>query len=111
MSKDLERKYRHLSTLIELSAHVNSTLDTHEIRKRAVEAAATLVDAEAGSLLLVDDETGELFFEVAVGEKGESLKKVRLSKGRGIAGCVAETGEAAIVNDTRSDPRFFRGYG
>ena len=109
MSGDLERKYRQLNALMELSALVNSTLDSMEIRKRAIEAATTLADAETGSLLLIDPETGELFFQVALGEKGGSLKKIRLLKGQGIAGSVAETGEPVIVNDTQSDPRFFKG--
>src|SRR3990172_2439762 len=94
---------------MELSSLVNSTLDTREIRRRAIEAATTLAEAETGSLLLIDRETGDLFFEVALGEKGEMLKEVRLSKGQGIAGWVAEKGEALIVNDVQTDPRFFKG--
>lgn len=108
-SNGLQRKIQQLKTLMELSSLVNSTLDTREIRRRAIEAATTLVAAETGSLLLVDQETGDLFFEVALGEKGEALKEIRLDKGQGIAGWVAETGESVIVNDTQSDPRFFRG--
>jgi len=51
----------------------------------------------------------ELFFEVAVGDKGEKVKELRLKKGEGIAGWVAEKGEPVIVHDVQSDPRFFRG--
>jgi HD-GYP domain-containing protein (c-di-GMP phosphodiesterase class II) len=109
MADVLERKIRQFKTLMELSSLVNSTLDTREIRKRAIEAAASLVNAESGSLLLVDQETGELFFEVALGEKGEMLKKTRLAKRQGIAGCVAATGEPVIVHDVKSDSRFFKG--
>jgi putative methionine-R-sulfoxide reductase with GAF domain len=109
MSDLLQRKLRQARTLMELSVLVNSTLDTHEIRKRAIEAAACLVNAETGSLLLVDRKTGELFFEVALGEKGITLKEIRLSKGQGIAGWVAETGESLIIHDVASDPRFFGG--
>ncbi len=105
----LERKLRQAKALMELSVLVNSTLDTREIRKRAIEAATCLVNAETGSLLLVDRETGELFFEVALGEKGTALKEIRLAKGQGIAGWVAETGESVIVHDVASDPRFFGG--
>ncbi|MDA8431914.1 MAG: HD domain-containing protein [Nitrospiraceae bacterium] len=103
------RKNRQLKTLVDLSALVNSTLDTREIRKRAIEAATTLADAETGSLLLVDRETGDLFFEVALGEKGNILQAMRLARGQGIAGWVAERGEPLIVNDAGTDPRFFRG--
>jgi signal transduction protein with GAF and PtsI domain len=106
MSDDL-KKLEQLKTLIELSSLINSTLDTMEIRKYAIEAAMKLLNAEAASLLLVDQETGDLFFQVALGEKGEKLKKIRLKKGEGIAGWVAEKGEALIIHDVKSDQRFF----
>jgi HD-GYP domain-containing protein (c-di-GMP phosphodiesterase class II) len=98
-----------LTTLMGLAALINSSLDSAEIRKRAIEAATTLMDAEAGSLLLVDGERNELFFEVAVGDKGERLKEIRIRLDEGIAGWVARTGEATIVPDVRQDPRFFGG--
>ncbi len=88
---------------------INSTLDTREVRKRAIEAATRLMDAEAGSLILIDSDTGELFFEVALGDKGDKIKEIRLKKGEGIAGWVAENGKPVIIHDVQSDPRFFRG--
>jgi HD-GYP domain-containing protein (c-di-GMP phosphodiesterase class II) len=109
MSDDLLRKNRQLKTLAQLSALVNSTLDTREIRKRAIEAATALADAETGSLLLVDPVTGDLFFEVALGEKGDALRAMRLARGQGIAGWVVESGEPLIVRDAATDPRFFSG--
>lgn len=104
----LDKKLTQLNTLIELTALINSTLDTREVRKRAIEAATRLMGAEAGSLLLIDRDTGELFFEVALGDKGERLKEIRLRKGEGIAGWVAENGKPVIIHDVQSDPRFFR---
>jgi len=67
-----------------------------------------LADAETGSLLFLDDETGDLYFDVALGEKGESIKTIRLKKGQGIAGWVAEHQEPVIINDVQNDPRFFK---
>ncbi len=107
--QNIEKKVKQLEALIKMTSLVNSTLDTKEIRKRAIEAAQSLVEAEAGSLLLVDEETGELYFEVATGEKGEKVREVRLKKGEGIAGWVAEKGEAVIVDNVKKDPRFFSG--
>ncbi|MDI6890811.1 MAG: HD-GYP domain-containing protein [Thermodesulfovibrionales bacterium] len=108
MNDILSKKLEQLNTLVELSFLINSTLDTREIRRRAIEAATRLLDAEAGSLLLIDQETGELFFEVALGEKGEKLKEIRLKKGEGIAGWVVEKGEPAIIRDVQSNHRFLR---
>jgi HD-GYP domain-containing protein (c-di-GMP phosphodiesterase class II) len=108
VSEILEKKVAQLNTLMELSSLINSTLDTREIRKRAIEAATQLMDAETGSLILVDQETGELFFEVALGEKGDILKEIRLKKGEGIAGWVAEKCESIIIHDVQNDARFFK---
>lgn len=46
---------------------------------------------------------------MALGDKGEKVKEIRLKKGEGIAGWVVEKGESVIVLDVQSDPRFFRG--
>lgn len=96
---------------MELANVLNSTLDQREVRKRAMEAATSLVDAEVGSLLLVDQKTQDLFFEVALGEKGERLKQIRLKMGEGIAGWVAQQNEPALVNDVANDPRHFKKAG
>lgn len=101
-----DKKLRQLRALMDMAALVNSTLDIREIKKRAVDAAVKLLNSETGSLLLIDHETGELFFEVAL-KKGESLRQVRLKKGQGIAGWVAEHGVPQIVHDVKSDKRFF----
>ena len=92
----------------EISALLNSSLHPTEIRTRAIEAATLLMEAEAGSLLLLDEAVGELYFEVAHGEKGAAVREIRLKLGEGIAGHVAQTGEGVIVNDVQRDSRFFR---
>ncbi len=109
MATDSPEKIKQLNTLIELSALINSSMDIAEIRKRAIEAATKLVNTEAGSLLFLDEETGDLYFDVAIGEKGEKVKTIRLKKGQGIAGWVAEHDEPVIINNVELDPRFFKG--
>src|SRR3989338_7229857 len=103
----LDRSVKQFATLADVDALLNSTLDQKVIRKRAMEAITLLMDAEAGSLLLVDDEKRELYFEVALGEKGDKVKEIRLKIGEGIAGWVAECGEPLLINDVKKDPRFY----
>ena len=78
------KNYKQLDTLIELSSLIISTLDTGEIRKRAIEAAVKLLDVEAGSLLLTREDSGDLFFEVALGDKISEVNEFTLKKGEGI---------------------------
>jgi len=103
--KESERKVNQFATLVELGTILNSTLEPKEVRRRAMQAATRLMNCEAGSLLLIDEEKNELFFEVALGDKGEAVKEVRLKMGEGIAGWVAEHGIPLVVPDVTKDSR------
>ncbi len=95
-----------LDTVMEMAALISSTLDARQVRERAIEAAVMLVAAEAGCLILIDEKAKELFFEVTAGKQGEILKLIRLKRGEGIAGWVAEHGVPLTVLDAANDSRF-----
>ncbi len=99
---------RRRATQMELAIVLNSSLSHRQVRKQAIEAVTSLLGAEVGSLLLVDHKTKELFFEVALGEKEEQVKQMRLKMGEGIAGWVAANDQPALINDVQNDPRHFR---
>ncbi|HLH26422.1 MAG TPA: GAF domain-containing protein [Chloroflexota bacterium] len=71
-----------------------------------VGTAAQVLGAQAASLYLIDRATDELVFEVALGESAAQARKFRVPVGQGIAGWVAQTGEAALIPDASRDPRF-----
>jgi putative nucleotidyltransferase with HDIG domain len=105
----VEDKVEQLALLSHLSQILNSTLDHKEISRRAMEAATRLMKAEVGSLLLVDEEKRQLYFEVALGDREEDIKTIALNFGEGIAGWVAQHGKPLIVNSPGKDTRFFKG--
>lgn len=96
-----------LDILTKLSRLLNSSLDFEYVKRKAITAATELLDCETSSLLL-KDEKGKLFFEVALGEKGEIVKRFQLKMGEGIAGWVAMHGEPLIVYHAQEDPHFFK---
>ena len=102
-----QEKCGKLAILTKLSSLLNSSLDFEYVKRRAMTAVTELLDCETSSLLL-KDEKGNLFFEVALGEKGEIVKRFQLKIGEGIAGWVAQHGEPLIVSNTVKDPRFFK---
>src|SRR5437016_5387940 len=97
-----------LLRILEATRAITSTLRLSELLTTVVTLASEVVRAEAGSLLLMDQTTGELYFDVALGEKGDALQQIRLKKGEGIAGWVAENRKPTIVNDVAKDPRWTR---
>ena len=72
-----------------------------------VEVARAILGARASSIVLLDEDAGELVFEAVAGE-GESLLGTRIPAARGIAGWVAQSGEALAIEDVSADPRFAR---
>jgi len=95
-----------LLRILEATRAIGSTLQLSDLLKTVTRLAAEVVKAEVGSLLLVDPQSGELYFDVALGEKGGALQHIRLKKGEGIAGWVADHLQAAVVNDVSKDPRW-----
>ena len=99
---------RRLEALTSASSVVNSTLDLQELLKLVMELAARTLRAEASSILLKEKATGDLLFDVATGEAADRMKTIRVPRGQGIAGHVAETGQSLLVPDCSKDPRFFK---
>ena len=71
-----------------------------------VETASELLDAQASSLFLTDEERDELVFVVALGSKAEDVKQFRVPIGHGIAGYVAASGQPIAISEAAKDPRF-----
>jgi diguanylate cyclase (GGDEF)-like protein len=90
----------------EIVATANSILEPRRVINVIMSQIQELIPSEAWSILLVDEESGELAFEMALGEKSSDLNDTRIKLGEGVAGWVAQTGEPAIVNDVRRDHRF-----
>lgn len=102
----LQSKVTDLSTLIETSIIINSTLDVDELVALVMEKAQSVMKAEASSVMLINDETGMLECEIALGEVGDMVKKIQLAMGEGIAGWVAQHGKPEIIPDVSKDNRF-----
>jgi GAF domain-containing protein len=98
-----------LGRLIEITASLNSTLRLEELLDLVMKSAADLLEGESASLLLVDEETGDLVFQVATRAGDERIAGTVVPAGQGIAGWVVEHAEPAVVASPREDPRFYGG--
>jgi transcriptional regulator with GAF, ATPase, and Fis domain len=96
-----------LEVLFDIYARINSDYaDLKGLLTRIIESATQLTGGEASSLLLLDPQTNTLFFEIALGPKGPSVKQFSVGMGEGIAGWVAQKNTSLIVNDTAGDERY-----
>jgi Nif-specific regulatory protein len=96
-------------TLIEINALINSNYaDLNSLLTQILESATRLCGGEASSMLLVNRETRELYFEVSLGGAGAEVKRFTIKMGEGIAGWVALHNKSIIVNDAENDKRHRR---
>ncbi len=100
------KRMEALSTFNEIGKALTSTLDVKEILRIVMEKIRQLIGPKNWSLLLVDEERNDLFFEIVVGKEANRIKGMRLKMGEGIAGWVAKEGIPLYVPDVRKDKRF-----
>ncbi|MDQ2686864.1 MAG: GAF domain-containing protein [Armatimonadota bacterium] len=96
---------RSALSLATTAGTIASPVTHSQLLEMIVETAAHVIHANSASLLLVDDETQELVFEVALGQKADSVKKFRVPLGHGIAGLVAASGQPMAISRAGEDSR------
>ncbi len=96
---------RQLQLLVSLSREVAAYDSLEDVLEALVTAAKREVGAEAGSLFLHDDETGELY---TVKTTDPGTRQIRVLDHLGIVGAVYRSGVGQIVPDAYADPRFNR---
>ena len=96
---------RQLEMLLQLSRHVSALDSLDAVLEALVAAASQEIGAEAGSLFVHDDDSGELYTQRS-SDLGK--REIRVMDDRGIVGAVYQSGVGEIVLDVYADPRFAR---
>lgn len=97
--QETERRAQQLSSLNVVTQQLTSTLELQPLLKSILESSVSILNTEAGSLFLVDEQTDELIFHVTVGSVAQNLIGQRLSPGSGFVGKAVTTRHPVMVND------------
>jgi diguanylate cyclase (GGDEF)-like protein len=105
---DLNPLTRHeLLSCMELGKALTAELDESRLFDIILKKVSALLPAENWSLLLLDEATGELRFELSVDLDPAMIKDVRLRLGEGIAGRVALEQQPIVLTDVHESGYFF----
>ncbi len=108
MSQDIKTLPREkLEALIRAFELISSSFNPEEVLKIVLEQISKLLNAEAGSIFLLDERTNELQLKYATNLTNEEKKGITVPLGKGLAGYVAEKGEILNIKDVMEDNRFF----
>jgi GAF domain-containing protein len=90
------------------AGQLGQQVGNRELLQAVVETARAIFEAQAASVLLLDDSAKELVFEAVSGQGAKELVGRRLPARAGVAGSVLMSGEPIVVDDLSRDPRFAR---
>src|SRR5215211_1120872 len=105
--RDLEIQHQQLRRLVELSVTLNSTLDLDDLLQLITTTATELLDCEAASILLYDENKPRLYFAAATGSDPAQLSEVPVPIDKSLAGTIFRTNQPLILNDADQDPRHY----
>ncbi len=97
--KSLQRRLDGLQALQRIGRSVTALLDLDNVLKAVVDAAVELTSAEEGSLLLLDESTGELYMRAARNFKEDFVRTFRLPIRDTLPGQVLRTGKPLMIDE------------
>jgi signal transduction histidine kinase/DNA-binding response OmpR family regulator len=106
VNQQLENRVQELRFLYGIGRSVTSLQNLEQILNRIVEAAVYLTGAEEGSIMLVDESTGEMYLRAARGIGEKNAKTSRLKIHDSIAGQVVRTGRPVMIGGMNQDDSF-----
>ncbi len=104
----LEERVAELETLYNVGRAVSSTLDFRRLMEIILDQVLKIMNAERGSIMLLDEKTQELRIEIARGLPEDVIRTTRVKVGEKISGYVLETGRPLLIIDTTRSPSFSR---
>jgi Nif-specific regulatory protein len=102
---------QEITILTEIGRILSSTLELRESFQKMMQIISEKLDMRRGSLVLLDESTGRLRTEAAVGLTPEEIERGKYALGEGITGNVVATGRARIIPDVRAEPDFLNRTG
>lgn len=107
-TRELENLIEKITTLSEMTDLVSRIPDIKEVLRTVLHRTMAAVNARIGSIMLLDDKSQTLSIVTAEGLDESIVAKTTMPLGEGIAGKVAQSGEAILVDDIEKDPRFHK---
>src|SRR3954471_7490351 len=105
------RTDHELSTLIDIGRILSSTFELRAAFGQIMQSISDKMDMHRGALVLLDESTGRLRTEAAVGLTPDEIERGKYALGEGITGNVVATGRPRVVADVRSEPDFLNRTG
>ncbi len=107
--QETQQRAHQLTTLNDITRQLTSTLDQEPLLQYILENSVSILNCEAGTLFLMDEQTGDLIFRVAVSPVTTKLLGQRIPAGQGIVGRAVQLHAPVIENDVQRSASHYDG--
>jgi len=104
---DTEKRLEGYRRLIDIARDLASTLDLNILLDRIIRAAVDITGAQAASILLYDDASRQLHFQVATDLDEPLMRGLVVPLEGSIAGWIVTNRQPVRVSNAQEDPRHF----
>ena len=104
--EDIARKKYELSSIKQINNAIINVLHLDDLLELIINIGLQVMNAEKGSIMLLEPERNVLILKSAVGMPKELIGKIEQKLGVGVAGFVAENGKPLLIEDIFKDKRF-----
>ena len=105
---EAQQRATELALINQATHAVNSTLNLDIVLETIMTQAIEVLQGEAGSVLLLEESSGDLVFAAAAGRSGERLRGTRVPVASSIAGQAVRENRSLIVGNAQRDDQWYR---
>ncbi len=102
-----EVQVARLEMMLEVSRAFNSTLDLQTLLPSVIDIATQLTDTETATILLLEKNNGDYYFEMFRTENHDHANFVTIRFEESMAGWIVKNGQALVVDNMQEEVRHF----
>lgn len=102
----MSENHQNMRLLLHAIEGINRTMELKQLLLKCMDSVCYVVDAEAGSLMLLDNSTGRLHLSVPTGPVKDEIKGQIIPRDKGVAGWVLKNEKPYLVNDMAKSEEF-----
>src|SRR3954466_4515073 len=102
---------QELAILTDIGRILSSTLELRDTFGQVMQIISDKLNMRRGTLVLLDESTGQLRTEAAIGLTNEEIERGKYAVGEGVTGSVVATGRPRVIPDLRNEPDFLNRTG
>ena len=103
----IQQDNKNLKALVQSFYKINSSIDLDTVLNQTLEQACDLMNAEIGSIALLNESGDHLDFLESTDPNFNKLKKLSVPIDKGLAGHVVRNGKTIRVDNVKNDDRFY----